>query len=252
MVAYHRPAPALDHSGHGGRRRLRLPAAASRPRRSRRRSSPATTRRADIIAEIRAAARPRRAAVAQFGRWVWQPAARRSRHLDVLERAGDDLVGQRARADHLARLHDAARRRHDRAGDRRAGAAARVGTLDRPPGHGLRRVRLLGAGLRRRLPADLLFRDRAALAAGAGLHADRRGHRAVAAQPRPAVGDARPRLCRADRAHHPRHHARRAGRGLHPHGARPRASRRADAAAPRAEERRRADRHRRSASASRC
>ena len=34
MIAYHRPAPALDHSGHGGGRDLRLPAAASRARRS--------------------------------------------------------------------------------------------------------------------------------------------------------------------------------------------------------------------------
>ena len=62
---------------------------------------------------------------------------------------------------------------------------------DRPGRHGLLGARLLGAGVRRRLPADLRLRDPAALAAGAGLSAARRtgssarcGHRA----PRVALG----------------------------------------------------------------
>jgi peptide/nickel transport system permease protein len=48
-------------------------------------------------------------------------------------------------------------------------AAYKQGTLDRPHRDGLLGARLLGAGVRHRLLADLSLRDQAQLAAGAGL-----------------------------------------------------------------------------------
>ena len=123
-------------------------------------------------------------------------------------------------------------------------AAWKVGTLDRPRADGRLGARLLGAGVRRRLHADLRVLDQAALAAGAGLLADRPGLRAVARAADPALDRARPRLCGADRAHHPHRDARRAGRGLHPHRQRQGRRDALDAAQACAEERRRADRHR--------
>ena len=99
-------------------------------------------------------------------------------------------------------------------------AAWRAGTLDRPRGDGLRRARLLDPGVRARLPLHLRLRGPAALAAGAGLQADRRRLLAVPAEHRAAEPDARRDLHRADRADHPRERARGAERGLHPHRAR--------------------------------
>ena len=43
---------------------------------------------AEQIAKIRARLGLDEPLIVQFGRWVWQPAAGRSRHLDLLERAG--------------------------------------------------------------------------------------------------------------------------------------------------------------------
>ncbi len=103
-------------------------------------------------------------------------------------------------------------------------AALARGLVDRPLRHGLRRVRLFGARIRHRLRADLALRDRARLAAGAGLHADRQRILAVARQHHPAQRDARPRLHGADRAHHPRFDAGDFEPGLHPHCACPKAS----------------------------
>ena len=99
-------------------------------------------------------------------------------------------------------------------------AAWKAGSLIDRAGHGLRRVRLLGAGLRGRLPARLRLRARARLAARAGLHADRARVLALAPEPDPAGDRARRRLHRADRPHDPRHHARGAAAGLHQHRAR--------------------------------
>ncbi len=59
--------------------------------------------------------------------------------------------------------------------------------LDRPRRHGLRGARLLGAGLRRRLPARLRVRALARLASRAGLHPARRRRRPMVPAPDPSV-----------------------------------------------------------------
>src|SRR3954452_3383287 len=82
------------------------------------------------------------------------------------------------------------------------------------------------------------------MAAGAGLHAARRGAVALAREPDPALDCARLRLHRADRADHPRDHARGAEPGLHQDGAGERPRPAGDPVPARAEERRRADRDR--------
>ena len=96
-------------------------------------------------------------------------------------------------------------------------AAWKVGTWIDRVADGRLGDRLLGAGVRRRLHADLRVLDQSALAAGAGLFADRPGLRPVDRAADPALDRARPGLCGADRAHHPHLDARSAGRGLHPH-----------------------------------
>ncbi len=107
---------------------------------------------------------------------------------------------------------------HRRADGRGGGVEGRH--LDRPRGDGLRRARLLGAGLRRRLPARLHLRAGTRLAAGPGLHVLHPGLRALDREPDPARHRARLGLYRADRAHHAGDHARGAAAGLHPHRAR--------------------------------
>ena len=123
-------------------------------------------------------------------------------------------------------------------------AAARAGSwIDRIV-MALSVLGLLGAGVRDRLRADLAVRGRARVAAGAGLHA------ASARASWPFIRHmilperrARPRLHGADRAHHARDHARRAGAGLRAHRARQGPGARHGAGPARAEERRGADRH---------
>ena len=78
----------------------------------------------------------------------------------------------------------------------------------------------------------------------AGLYADPRRLLAVAQPFDPAFDRARYDLHRADRAYHPRHHARCAGAGLRAHRPRQRPGAQCGAHAARAQERGRADRHR--------
>ena len=62
---------------------------------------------------------------------------------------------------------------HPGRGAARRGGGVEGGKLDRPHHHGVRRVRLLAAGLRGRLRACLRVRAAARMASGAGLHAAR-------------------------------------------------------------------------------
>ena len=142
----------------------------------------------------------------QFGSWVW-----RILHGDLgtsiftnLPVSDDDRAASRTDAvadDGHASAHDRGR------GAARRGGGMEGRQLHRPRHHGVRRVRLLAAGLRRRLCPRLRLRAGARMASGAGLHAAHGGRLAVAAEPDPAGGRARLRLYRADRAHHPCHHA---------------------------------------------
>ena len=238
---YRRP-PRLDRARDGHRRGVRVPAAASLARRSGRDHR---RRQRDRRADRRdpPPARARRCAAGAVLPLGDRRAAGRPRHLDLLQRAGRQADQPAHRADALARAHHAHGRGHARGLVRRArGLEGRH--LDRPRADGRVGDRLLGAGVRRRLHADLRVLDQPALAAGAGLFADRAGLGPVDRAADPALDRARACLRGADRAHHPHLDARSARRGLHPHRARERRREPLDAAEACLEERRRADRHR--------
>ncbi len=110
----------------------------------------------------------------RFGHWLW-----RVLHGDLgisifTNLPVTHLIGAAARADAVARLLHAGRSPCCRRAARRRRRGARR-HLDRPRGDGVLGGRVLGAGVRGRLRADLRLRDRARLAAGAGLPADREG-----------------------------------------------------------------------------
>ncbi len=98
-------------------------------------------------------------------------------------------------------------------------AAWKQGTWIDRAGDGFRGARLLGAGLRGRLPAGLRLRAGARVAPGAGLHAVQPGLLPLDRASHPAGGRARRGVHRADRPDHPGDHARGAAAGLHPHRA---------------------------------
>ena len=174
---------------------------------------------AEDIAKIRAKLGLDQPLLVQFFTWVGPVAARRPRQFDLLRASGFAADRPAPGADAHADGDDARHLRHaGGAAGRDRGVARRL--VDRSLRDGLRGVRLLGARVRDRLRADLAVRDRARLAAGAGLHAARAGFLAVARQHHPAQRDAGARLHGADRAHHARGDARDAVAGLHPHRAR--------------------------------
>ena len=104
--------------------------------------------------------------------------ARRSRHLDLHQPAGGQADRAAGRADAGAHGVHADRRGRSGRADGRAGGRTRR-RLDRPGRDGLRGARLLGAGVRARLPADLLFAMQLEWLPGAGLCSLQRGLRAV-------------------------------------------------------------------------
>ena len=167
-------------------------------------------------------------------------AQRRPRHLDLHQPASHHHDPAAARADHLAHDPDVDHLDRHRGADGRAGGVE-ARHLGRPVDHDLRRVRLLRAGVRGGLPDGLRVRARRTRhrrqgwratrlrsrrlgrrqdVAGAGLHAAVPRHRALDQQPDPAIHHIGRRLHRADRAHHPRDHARGAEPGLRAHRAR--------------------------------
>ena len=155
----------------------------------------------------------------QFGSLGLAPAARRSRHLDLHQSAGLEPDRAAGRADGRADRLDPARLGLGGDPDGRAGGME-GGHVDRPHGHGLRGARLFGAGIRPRLCADLrLRRARPICCRCRALSASTDGVVAVPVAPGDADPGAGHGLHRADRAHDPRQHARRAGAGLHPHRA---------------------------------
>src|SRR6185503_11342059 len=116
--------------------------------------------------------------------------------------------------------------------------------LVRPRADGILGARLLGAGVRARLPPDLARVAAARLVPGAGLPAPRRRFLAVPAPSHPALDHALGDLHRADRESDARLGAGSAGRGLHPHCAGQGPARAARAGAPCARQCGGADRHR--------
>src|SRR5690606_38505273 len=123
------------------------------------------------------------------GDLVRQAAAGRLRRVLLLQEEGVGADPAARRADPGARgLHHA---RHPAGGDpARSHGRLAAGGLDRPGGDELLGRRLLGAGVRARLLADLYLRGRAEVAAGAGLPLDHRRLLAVPAAPDPAQPDA--------------------------------------------------------------
>ena len=199
---------------------VRVPAAASRAGRSggdhrRRQRDPRADRR-----HPRASSASTSRFRVQFLRW-----ARRVLHGDlgisIFSNAPvATLIGQRTRADALARAHDARSSRSARAHRSACWPPGRPAPGSTAASMVVRGARLLGAGVRGRLSADLS--SSRSSCAGCRCRAIRRsptGSWPWLRASRPAVDRARPRLCGADRAHHARHHARRAGGGLHPHRA---------------------------------
>ena len=181
----HHPPTALDRPGHGARRRCSSSCCCICRPAIRPRSSPATTPRRCRSTAIRKQPRPRRSAARAV--LAAGPRACSSGDLGISIFSNEpvgNLDRPAHRADAVARLH------HHPAGGRTlavtAGvlAAWKAGTWIDRAGHDPVGRRLLGAGVRGRLPADLRVRDQAALAAGAGLHADRRGSLALGAAPR--------------------------------------------------------------------
>ena len=150
-----RVSPAPPHAGRSGRghRRRRRVAGGDRGHPPQARSRP-----------------PDMGAVRRLRR---EPAARRPRHVDLLQPAGDDAGAAAPRADDRARRCDAGRRRRLRDSDgRRRGLEG--AHEHRPDRHGLFRARLRGSGVPCRLPAHLRLRHPAALASGSGLSSARR------------------------------------------------------------------------------
>ena len=147
----------------------------------------------------------------QFVRWVGCGAAGRSRHVDLLRASRcSKLIGQRLEPTLSLALDHAARSPCPGAvaGVLAAAAGSAPGSTAR-----VMVLSVLGFSVPVFVVGYLLiyvFSITAALAAGAGLCADRRGLLGLDPPSDPAVDHARPRLRRADRAHHAREHARRA------------------------------------------
>src|SRR5262249_29375712 len=112
---------------------------------------------------------PAAGAVRDLGR---QPGARRPRPVVLLQDAGDAADRAAPRADARALRADAPPCRGDLHPARRARGLA-LRRLVRPCADGLLGARLLGAGVRARLPAHLAGLAAARLAAGAGIRAHR-------------------------------------------------------------------------------
>ncbi len=161
-------------------------------------------------------ARPGPAVPGALRRMAVADHARRPRHLDLHQPAGQphDRATHRTHA-----VADGADHRvFHRGGDpawRAGGMEARL--LDRPRRDDAGGVRLLRAGVRGRLHAGLCVRAAARLAAGAGLHPDQRRAVAVPAPHDPAHCRAGPGLRGAARAHHARDDAGSAEPGLCAH-----------------------------------
>ena len=164
--------PALHRAGRSGRGDRRRP---GEPRR-RRADTPGSRARPAVSDPVRVLA-------LEYPAW-------RSRHLDLHQPAGlrDDRAAHRA--DTLAD-GDHARPDHPCRGAARRGGGVEGGKLGRPHHHGVRRVRLLAAGLCRRIRACLCVRAAVRMASRAGLHAVQVRSLAVAAEPHSSRAGAR-------------------------------------------------------------
>ena len=194
---------------------------------------------------IRAAARPRRPAAGAVRALGRRAAAGRSRHLDLLERAGDEAGRPAHRADAVARADDA-----DRRGDARghASACSRPGRRARWIDRSSWCFSVLGFSVPVFVVGYLLiyvFAIKLRWLPVQGYAPIAEGFGPWLAPSDPALDRARPRLCGADRAHHPHQPCSTCWPRTTSAPRRPRASRpRPMLLQPCAEERRRADRHR--------
>ena len=132
-----------------------------------------------------------------LARAEWGPRA-----VDLHQPSGHPHDRAAGRADGLADGVDAGILGGGRGADGR-GRGVETRNVDRPLRHAVGGVRLLGAGVRGRLPDGLCLRAAAGVAAGAGLHVDLGGDLAVAVQPHPPGLDPIRGVHRADRADHP-------------------------------------------------
>jgi peptide/nickel transport system permease protein len=147
--------------------------------------------------------------VEQFVVWTWQPAARRPGQVSIFSNLPVTTlipsVMEPTIALTLSTLFVAVGWRSDRRA--RGVESAHAG---RPAGHGLCRAGLCRAGVRHRLRADLPVRDGSSWLPVQGYRRSPRGSGPLP-QPDPALGGAGHHLHGADRAHHPRLDAGRAG-----------------------------------------
>ena len=202
-AGFHRPPIALDHAGHGDRRGVRFPAAASGAGRSggdhRRRQRDAGADRADPQA-----ARPRRAvwravrALGLAGAARAISASRSSRNEPV------DQADRPARRADLSLAPTTLCRRGCHRGHH--SACSRPGRSARWIDRSSWASRCWASRCRCSSSATSSSTCSRSSCAGCRCRATRRSPRAsgLAAQPRPALDRAGPRLCRADRPHHPR------------------------------------------------